>query len=433
MPRKRTAIAAAASSSNKRVRISNDATIIGQQTSETAYPSGRPKRTSVSDDPPVYNSNRRRIPAAVTAKAAETSKSPRPVGRPKGKSTLAPIMKKRGRPARAVAHSHSPNIAQNSPSKRGRPKKTSSSSSPSVASDTPIKRKRGRPRSSLTATEEASAVEGTPKKGGRPKKAPATKFTRNKSHTGPAGAEAAMNTKPPQGRRGRPAKVAVESPKDEELNTEDSAEDDTEENVYEDENNRQYWLMKAEPESRIENGKDVKFSIDDLMNATEPEGWDGVRNPAVPGIAGIMEIVGEHSVDESAFNPEHPYYDKKSTRENPRWDLVHVRFRRKFSELVRLKELQKYAKPGGVLEEMQVLRQTRLSVSKVSVKEWKFIMELAGEEDDSLEESGGEVSAEDVQNGEALELNANGREILIPNIKNVEDPDEVGAVEDEGK
>lgn len=37
-----------------------------------------------------------------------------------------------------------------------------------------------------------------------------------------------------------------------------------------------YWLMKAEPESRIEKGKDVKFSIDDLKAANEPEGWDGM-------------------------------------------------------------------------------------------------------------------------------------------------------------
>lgn len=36
-----------------------------------------------------------------------------------------------------------------------------------------------------------------------------------------------------------------------------------------------YWLMKAEPESRIEKGKDVKFSIDDLAAASEPEPWDG--------------------------------------------------------------------------------------------------------------------------------------------------------------
>lgn len=38
---------------------------------------------------------------------------------------------------------------------------------------------------------------------------------------------------------------------------------------------KQYWLMKAEPDSRVENGVDVKFSIDDLMNAKVPEGWDG--------------------------------------------------------------------------------------------------------------------------------------------------------------
>jgi hypothetical protein len=41
-----------------------------------------------------------------------------------------------------------------------------------------------------------------------------------------------------------------------------------------------YWLMKAEPESRMEKGVDVKFSIQDLEAVTEPEAWDGVRNPS---------------------------------------------------------------------------------------------------------------------------------------------------------
>lgn len=36
-----------------------------------------------------------------------------------------------------------------------------------------------------------------------------------------------------------------------------------------------FWLMKAEPETRIEKGKDVKFSIDDLAACDEPQGWDG--------------------------------------------------------------------------------------------------------------------------------------------------------------
>lgn len=38
---------------------------------------------------------------------------------------------------------------------------------------------------------------------------------------------------------------------------------------------RSYWLMKAEPESRLEKGVDVKFSIDDLAAAMQPEPWDG--------------------------------------------------------------------------------------------------------------------------------------------------------------
>lgn len=39
---------------------------------------------------------------------------------------------------------------------------------------------------------------------------------------------------------------------------------------------RSYWLMKAEPESRLVKGVDVKFSIDDLRAATVPEPWDGM-------------------------------------------------------------------------------------------------------------------------------------------------------------
>lgn len=38
--------------------------------------------------------------------------------------------------------------------------------------------------------------------------------------------------------------------------------------------------------------------------------------------------------------------------------------------MIKLKELQRFAKDGGILENMQVLRQTRLSVSKVTKKEW---------------------------------------------------------------
>lgn len=124
----------------------------------------------------------------------------------------------------------------------------------------------------------------------------------------------------------------------------------------------------------------------------------------VPGIAGIMEIVREHSVDggilfyafvkscsislthsESAFDKDHPYFDQKSSRDKPKWCVVHVKFRRKLDEFIKLKELQKYSRPGGILEGMQVMRMSRLSVSKVKRQEWDFILELAGLDPETLE------------------------------------------------
>ncbi|RMD40470.1 hypothetical protein DV735_g4678, partial [Chaetothyriales sp. CBS 134920] len=166
----------------------------------------------------------------------------------------------------------------------------------------------------------------------------------------------------------------------------------------------QYWLMKAEPETRLEKGVDVKFSIDDLRAKTEPEGWDGIRNPVArnnmramrkgdlaffyhsncktPGIVGIMRIVEEHQVDESAFDPAHPYYDPKSTRDKPKWELVKVEFVKKFDTIVDLKQLKSFAGPGGPLENMQTLKQSRLSVSSVQAKEWRFILDQVGEQYD---------------------------------------------------
>lgn len=86
---------------------------------------------------------------------------------------------------------------------------------------------------------------------------------------------------------------------------------------------------------------------------------------------------------ESAFDPEHPYFDAKSTRDKPKWEVVHVEYCLKFKELIKLKDLQKFAKDGGVLQHMQTLKQSRLSVSKVSRKEWDFIWSLA-EVDETL-------------------------------------------------
>jgi hypothetical protein len=53
---------------------------------------------------------------------------------------------------------------------------------------------------------------------------------------------------------------------------------------------RRYWLMKAEPESRIEKGVDVKFSIDDLRTATKPQPWDGELYIASPRSISAISI-----------------------------------------------------------------------------------------------------------------------------------------------
>ncbi|KAG6040587.1 hypothetical protein E4U39_007049 [Claviceps sp. Clav50 group G5] len=159
--------------------------------------------------------------------------------------------------------------------------------------------------------------------------------------------------------------------------------------------------MKAEPETRLENGIDVRFSIDDLKAKKEPEGWDGIRayparnhmrnmnagdkaffyhsNCKEPGIAGIMEIVKEFSEDTSAREPGTPYYDPKSTQDNPRWSLVHVEFRTKFAVPIPLKELRELGTAGGPLENMQMLKQSRLSVSRVSTEEWQTLCRIADE------------------------------------------------------
>ncbi|KUI60205.1 Thymocyte nuclear protein 1 [Cytospora mali] len=165
---------------------------------------------------------------------------------------------------------------------------------------------------------------------------------------------------------------------------------------------RQYWLLKAEPESRLENGVDVKFSIDDLAAKTEPEPWDGIRNYVArnnlramkkgdlaffyhsntkePGIVGTMEIVQEHSPDLSAHDPKAPYYDPKSSPSDPKWSVVHVKFRSKFAVPIGLKRLREMGGSGKPLENMQMLRQSRLSVSKVSEEEWGYLMGVAEEE-----------------------------------------------------
>ena len=111
------------------------------------------------------------------------------------------------------------------------------------------------------------------------------------------------------------------------------------------EDEKSYWLMKSEPESRIENGHEMKFGFDDLKaNKDQTTWWDGVRNYEArnhmksmkigdkaffyhsncknPGIIGIVRICKEAYVDHTAFDPKDAHYDPKSDKNNPKWFMV---------------------------------------------------------------------------------------------------------------
>jgi predicted RNA-binding protein with PUA-like domain len=145
--------------------------------------------------------------------------------------------------------------------------------------------------------------------------------------------------------------------------------------------------MKSEP---------YVFGIDDLKkNKTEP--WDGVRNyqarnfmrddmkkgdkvlfyhssctPA--GVSGIAEVSKESHPDHTCYDKKSKYYDPKSTKENPRWFMVEVKFKKKFKKLVTLEEIKNTKK----LESMGLVKKgNRLSIMPVSEKEFETVLKLA--------------------------------------------------------
>lgn len=146
-----------------------------------------------------------------------------------------------------------------------------------------------------------------------------------------------------------------------------------------------YWLLKTEPEA---------FSIDDLEREGVA-GWDGVRNFQArnnlramrpgdlaffyhsscqpPGVVGVCEVVREAYPDHTAWDSSSKYFDERSTPEKPYWYMPDVKFVRRFPRMVCLEELR--GTPG--LEDMVLLRKSRLSVQPVTDDEWRIVEALA--------------------------------------------------------
>jgi predicted RNA-binding protein with PUA-like domain len=151
---------------------------------------------------------------------------------------------------------------------------------------------------------------------------------------------------------------------------------------------RRYWLVKSEPEN---------FSIDDLARASrQTTCWDGVRNYQArnylremaigdhvlfyhsnadpPAVVGSAEVVRTAYPDDSQFDKRSDHHDAASSLENPRWDMVDLKYREKFPVPLPLDRLKQEPKLKG----MPLLRKgSRLSVQPVSETEWKVITRLA--------------------------------------------------------
>lgn len=147
-----------------------------------------------------------------------------------------------------------------------------------------------------------------------------------------------------------------------------------------------YWLMKSEPSV---------VGVDDVLAMPKQTvDWWGVRNYQArnfmrdqmspgdkvffyhsscpePGIAGLAEVACKAYPDRTQFDPKSPYFDPKSSPENPRWMNVDVKITQK-TRLVHLAELREHE----ALANMRILQKgNRLSITPVDPAEWKFICE----------------------------------------------------------
>ncbi|WIY52762.1 EVE domain-containing protein [Devosia sp. YIM 151766] len=141
-----------------------------------------------------------------------------------------------------------------------------------------------------------------------------------------------------------------------------------------------YWLMKSEP--------DV-FSFDDLARKTakgEVEEWNGVRNYAARNnmkamaigdeaffyhsnigkeIVGIMKIVALAHPDSTA---------ELNAKGAVVWECVDVQAVKPFARPVTLAEIKAIPE----LSEMELVKLSRLSVSKVGDAEWTLLCQMGG-------------------------------------------------------
>ncbi|KAK4049562.1 hypothetical protein OIV83_004059 [Microbotryomycetes sp. JL201] len=182
------------------------------------------------------------------------------------------------------------------------------------------------------------------------------------------------------------------------------------------------------PNSRLENGVDVKFSIDDLKDI-KVSSWDGVRNHQaknfmkqqmkvgdsglfyhssckVPAVVGLCKVVKEGYPDHSAWNSKSPYFDPKSKKDDPTWYMVDVEHPVSLSTLQRLSSIPHSSLPDAVkayltsdhqkaVASSQLLSKGRLSVQPCSDEFYEAVVllgENGGWEDGSSNKNPGRAT-----------------------------------------
>jgi predicted RNA-binding protein with PUA-like domain len=128
------------------------------------------------------------------------------------------------------------------------------------------------------------------------------------------------------------------------------------------------WLMKSEPDS---------YGWADLVRDGETE-WDGVRNPAarlhLRAMAEGDEALFYHSGgDKAVIGIMRIVRGAAPDPKDPAWVSVRVAPVRPLDRPVTLKAIKAEPRLAG----LEMLRQSRLSVSPVREEEWAVILELA--------------------------------------------------------
>ncbi|XP_032282052.1 thymocyte nuclear protein 1 isoform X2 [Phoca vitulina] len=136
-----------------------------------------------------------------------------------------------------------------------------------------------------------------------------------------------------------------------------------------------YWLMKSEPESRLEKGVDVKFSIEDLQAQPKQTAcWDGVRNYQARNFLRAMQL------EQEAFF-YHSNCKEPGIAGLVKVDVQFVRMMKRYITLAELKtHYQAHKTTGGPLKNMALFTRQRLSIQPLTPEEFDFILSLEEKE-----------------------------------------------------